>query len=468
MKKTRILAIIAIVLAILTGYMATIVFDLYTIRFDMRGQREVIREYGEPYEDPEVKAYAHPMLMPFLRKEIYVDRFVHVDVNKMGEQEVEYHAKTAKREGKATRKVIVEDHTPPEITLVADPDYYTLPGHDYVEEGFSAFDRLDGDVSDKVESRIENDKVIYTVTDAHGNTGTTEREIVYDDRKGPVISFDDGDYVKCMVNSTYNDKYKAVDDLDGDVTDKVKVEGKVDTGTLGVYTLKYTVSDSYGNETTAEKKVEVITNQGVIYLTFDDGPSAYTSRLLDILDKYKNVKVTFFVIGVVPSAYGNIKRAFNAGHAIGVHSLTHDYARIYSSDQAYWDDFEAMEDIIVQQTGQRTKLFRFPGGSSNTVSWNYNDGIMTRLAQQSKDKGLVYFDWNVESGDAGRTTDTNEVYRNIINGVQYYKTSVVLCHDSKSYTVDAIEDVIIWGLNNGYTFQALNENSFTAHHGINN
>ena len=93
---------------------------------------------------------------------------------------------------------------------------------------------------------------------------------------------------------------------------------------------------------------------------------------------------------------------------------------------------------------------------------------MTRLAQQSKDKGLVYFDWNVESGDAGRTTDTNEVYRNIINGVQYYKTSVVLCHDSKSYTVDAIEDVIIWGLNNGYTFQALNENSFTAHHGINN
>ena len=175
MKKTRVLAIIAIVLAILTGYMATIVFDLYTIKFDMQGKEQVIREYGEPYEDPEVKAYARPILMPFIRKDLYVDRFIHVDVNQMGEQEVEYHAKTAKREGKAIRKVVVEDHTPPEITLVADPDYYTLPGHEYVEEGFSAFDRLDGDVSDKVESRIENDKVIYTVTDTHGNTGTTER-----------------------------------------------------------------------------------------------------------------------------------------------------------------------------------------------------------------------------------------------------------------------------------------------------
>ena len=93
---------------------------------------------------------------------------------------------------------------------------------------------------------------------------------------------------------------------------------------------------------------------------------------------------------------------------------------------------------------------------------------MTRLAQQAADKGYVYFDWNVESGDAGRTTDPAQVYRNIINGVSGRKTSVVLCHDSKSYTVDAIEDVIIWCLNNGYSFQPLTENSFTAHHGINN
>ena len=406
--------------------------------------------------------------MPFYKEELYVNRYMHLDVNKMGEQEVEYRAVKGKKEGTAIRKVTVEDHTPPVITLVADPDYYTLPGHEYKEEGYRAVDRLDGDVTDKVESRIENDRVIYIVTDTHGNTSSLEREIVYDDRKGPIITFEDGDYVKCMVNTSYKDKYKAVDDLDGDVTDKVKVEGKVDTGSLGIYTLKYTVSDSYGNETTAEKKVEVITNQGVIYLTFDDGPSAYTSRLLDILDKYSNVKVTFFVTNVVPSAAGNIGRAFRAGHTIAVHSRTHNYAQIYASDQAYWDDFEAMQSVIVRQTGQRTNLFRFPGGSSNTVSCNYNTGIMTRLAQQAAEKGYVYFDWNVESGDAGRTTDTNEVYRNIINGVQYYKTSVVLCHDSKGYTVDAIEDVIIWGLNNGYTFLPLSSSSYTAHHGINN
>ena len=468
MKKTGVLLVIIAILISLIGVMSTLTFNLYQISFDMHGQESVVREYGGPYIDPEVTAYRSPVLMPFYKKELYVSKFMHLDVNKMGEQEIEYHRKIGNKEETAIRKVTVEDHKPPVITLITDPEYYTLPGHEYQEEGFSAFDKLDGDVTDKVICREENGIVYYSVTDAHGNEATAEREIVYDDRKGPVISFANGDYVKIMANSSYKDEYTAVDDLDGDVTDKVKVEGSVNTSSPGVYTLKYTVSDSYGNETVREKKVEVLSRRGgIIYLTFDDGPGASTSRLLDILDKY-NVKATFFVVGVYPGYFYNIKRAYEAGHTIAVHSYTHDYARIYSSESAYWADFENMQDVIVRQTGHRTNLFRFPGGSSNTVSRNYSYGIMTRLAQQAADKGYVYFDWNVESGDAGRTTDPAQVYRNIINGVSGRKTSVVLCHDSKSYTVDAIEDVIIWCLNNGYSFQPLTENSFTAHHGINN
>lgn len=209
-----------------------------------------------------------------------------------------------------------------------------------------------------------------------------------------------------------------------------------------------------------------IDDNKIIYLTFDDGPGPYTSRLLDILDKY-NVKATFFVTGAYPGYANCIGRAYNAGHAIGVHSYTHNYNQIYASESAYWSDFEKVEDLIVSQTGQRTNIFRFPGGSSNAVS-KFNPGIMTRLTKQAGQKGYYYFDWNVLSGDAGETTSSTGVYNNIVKGVSGRSTSVVLCHDIKGFTVDAMESFIPWAQSNGYTFLPLTENSPGAHHSLNN
>ncbi len=205
----------------------------------------------------------------------------------------------------------------------------------------------------------------------------------------------------------------------------------------------------------------------VIYLTFDDGPGPHTNRLLDILDKY-NVKVTFFVTGAMPGYAGCMAREAAAGHAMAVHTYTHDYAQIYASTAAFWADQERIQTLLEQQTGSRTRLMRFPGGSSNQVSRNYSRGIMTTLARQTAERGMVYFDWNVASGDAGATTDSGQVYRNIINGVSGKNEAVVLCHDSKGYTVDAIERVILWAQANGYVFMPLNVDSPTAHHPIAN
>ncbi len=205
----------------------------------------------------------------------------------------------------------------------------------------------------------------------------------------------------------------------------------------------------------------------VIYLTFDDGPGPHTNRLLDILDKY-NVKATFFVTGAMPGYADCMTREAAAGHAMAVHTYTHDYARIYASTGAFWADQERIQTLLEQKTGSRTRLMRFPGGSSNQVSRNYSRGIMTTLARQTAERGMVYFDWNVASGDAGATTDSGQVYRNIINGVSGKTEAVVLCHDSKGYTVDAMERVIKWGLENGYAFMPLTESSPTAHHPIAN
>lgn len=204
----------------------------------------------------------------------------------------------------------------------------------------------------------------------------------------------------------------------------------------------------------------------IIYLTFDDGPGPYTDRLLGILSKY-NVKATFFVTNTNSGYASCIGKAYNQGHAIGVHSYSHNYNKIYASDTAFWSDFDSMNSVIEAQTGSKSKIFRFPGGSSNTVS-SFNTGIMTKLTAQASTKGYKYFDWNVSSEDAAGATTSKAVYENIKSGVQSRSTSVVLCHDIKSYTVDAMEDFIPWAQANGYTFMTINENTPVVHHTVNN
>ena len=209
-----------------------------------------------------------------------------------------------------------------------------------------------------------------------------------------------------------------------------------------------------------------VPGEKLVYLTFDDGPGAYTDELLDILDRH-GVKVTFFVTGAFPEYRDCIRREAEAGHTVAVHTYSHSYSAIYASEEAYWADFDRINDIIEEQTGRRASLFRFPGGSSNTVSRS-NPGIMTRLAAQADERGLVYFDWNVESGDAGRTEDPDEVFEYIVQGVQSFDRSVVLCHDTHRWTIDAMDRVLTWCEQNGYTILPLDADAPTCHHIIAN
>ncbi|MBR2067102.1 MAG: DUF4214 domain-containing protein [Solobacterium sp.] len=223
---------------------------------------------------------------------------------------------------------------------------------------------------------------------------------------------------------------------------------------------------------TPQKTTNIVTNPAkTIYLTFDDGPGPYTDSLLATLAKY-NVKATFFVTSAYPAYAYCLRKAHEQGHTVAVHTATHQYSTIYQSSANYWADFNRQNQIIYEQTGSYTNLFRFPGGSSNTVSRNYNRGIMTRLANEARQKGYLYFDWNVSSGDAGETTNTNVVYQNVIYGIQANTnkglSSVVLQHDTKAFSVQAVENIIRWGLAQGYTFLAIDSSSPTVHHSIAN
>lgn len=196
----------------------------------------------------------------------------------------------------------------------------------------------------------------------------------------------------------------------------------------------------------------------VIYLTFDDGPSIYTEDILNTLDKY-NVKATFFV-----TCSGSLdkyaKKIIEKGHTLGLHTCTHRYNIIYSSEENYFNDLNSISNKVEELTGYKSKYIRFPGGSSNTIS-RFNKGIMTRLTQKVTEDGYKYYDWNIDSGDAAGA-DKEGVYNNVISALKNhnYSTNMVLMHDIKVSTKDALDM--------GYTFSNINDYTNEVHHRINN
>ena len=218
MKKVLIGVITALVI-ILALMGVTAGFQLFRIDITFNGEESVVAEYGETYEDQGAKVEKVAILFPFIRKEYPYETVNEVDVNNLGTYDFTFRAEFNGKIFEKIRKVEVKDNAPPVITLVSDPDFYTLPGHEYIEEGYSAVDKYDGDVTENVERTDDGERVTYRVSDSFGNKAELVREIVFDDRKGPEITFDDVAFIQ--QGSSFDSWYHAEDDLDGDVTDRV-------------------------------------------------------------------------------------------------------------------------------------------------------------------------------------------------------------------------------------------------------
>lgn len=205
----------------------------------------------------------------------------------------------------------------------------------------------------------------------------------------------------------------------------------------------------------------------IIYLTFDDGPSKYTPKVLEILKK-NNIKATFFVTGLNKKYFKYIHKAHKEGHQIGLHTYTHNYQKVYKSTTAYFNDLNKIQNLVYKQTGVRSKIIRFPGGTSNTVSRKYNKGIMKKLTKQVHSKGYEYFDWNLSCGDGSNGLSVNKIYKNSIKSKS--KKIILLMHDAngKENTIKALPKIIKYYKKKGYTFKVLDKKSFKVHHPINN
>lgn len=286
-----------------------------------------------------------------------------------------------------------------------------------------------------------------------------------EDTVAPVISLNGSETLRVSINSSFEDPGVTAFDTRTEVI--ISRNGSVDTSSEGDYTIEYTACDENNNCSSINRTVKVIKPAGTIYLTFDDGPGEHTGRLLDVLKKY-GVHATFFVTG--RGADELLKREHDEGHSIGLHSFSHDYSYIYRNTANFWEDMEKVRARVQTATGEDTLLMRFPGGSSNTVSARYDGGshIMSKLTKEATERGYTYFDWNVLSGDAGETTDTNQIIENVTKALKPGGASVVLQHDIKDFSVDAVEGIIQYGLENNYFFEKLTPNSFNAHHGVNN
>ena len=477
-KAVRCFFSIGIMLVLLSAFACFVLFQLnqFAIEIRLRGENAVSLEYGESYEEPGVEVILKGSL--FLKDGIIPEEALlqisgEVDESKVGSYTISYSADYYWFHEEAERTVKVIDTKPPVITLKEAPENTLAEDGIYQEAGYSAWDNYDGDITNQVILTHSLGKITYVAIDSSGNLAYVDREVPYHDPIPPKIHLEGGESYAIPTGTQYTEPgYTAEDNVDGDLTAYVAVEGYVDWLRPGTYPITYTVSDARENVTTVTRNVEVTAaprpeiqwpEDKTIYLTFDDGPGENTERLLDILDAY-GVKATFFV---VDSDYRHLlKEITDRGHSIGIHSLTHTYERIYASPEAYFDDLVWMQQLIYDYTGVRTTLMRFPGGSSNKVSHKTCEGIMTILTEAVQDAGFQYFDWNVDSDDAGKAHDTQTVKQNVIDGIRESGTAVVLQHDIRHFSVDAVEDIIVWGLSNGYTFRPLTPNSPPFHHDV--
>lgn len=377
------------------------------------------------------------------------------------------------------------DTIAPTITLKGDSYMLISYGSTFKDPGVSAADDRDGNLTSSVVSKGSVNTTMYgpqiltyTVTDSAGNIETIQRTVVVQEFNAPVLTLSGNELIYVPIGSEYVDPgFSAVDDTDGDITDQVVLSDSVDYHTPGTYTLTYTITDSSGNSTSLNRTLKVFQPQSaeqasnppgkIVYLTFDDGPGPHTKKLLDLLDKF-NVDVTFFVTGQNEDYFNLIGDAHRRGHTIALHSFSHNLKEIYANETAYYKDLSKISSVCETQTGEKATIVRFPGGTSNTASKKYCVGIMTALTKSLPAKGYRYCDWNVDSVDAGGAKSASEVASNVIRDIQRFSRSYVLLHDTKSYTVEAIEEILYWGLVNGYTFLPLTPDSEMTHHRANN
>ena len=269
MKKIYLIIASAVLACIALVLVGMLVFNKYTLELNVADGDVIHMEYGA--ENLDVLALYKGTI--FNKEGIPVELNIEgdVDYTKLGEYEVSISATYKEQTKTAEVIIVVQDTLPPVIELLSDPEYVTNPSAEYVEEGFTAIDNYDGDVTNQVVREEKDGVVIYTVTDSHGNTAVEERTIVYKDIIAPVITLNGEQEMSLNLGEAYVEPgFTAADECDGDLTQSVTVEGEIDVQKYGIYSFVYKVTDSSGNEGTITRTVRIADLEAPVIQLYGD------------------------------------------------------------------------------------------------------------------------------------------------------------------------------------------------------
>ena len=468
LKKKAIKKLLLFFLLILLIIMLVLIFTKQNFR--VKNLENEILEVNTNYKLSKLKVCYGSLFL--CEKANYKITNNNINIKKIGDYKVHYKLTYKNKTKKVIQEIKVVDTTKPKIKI-ANKEIMVCPNKKKLNTKIIATDNYDKNINKKIGIKFSSNKVVIRAKDSSGNETIIIRKASIEDKNRPkiILKGDKTEYVQ--IGKKYEEKgVKAIDICDGNITKKVISKNNIDTSKLGTYQVVYEVTDSSNNKAKAIRNIKIIKKRQIIipkgktiYLTFDDGPGEYTDKLLDILKKY-NVKATFFVTNNIKNYKEVVKRASDEGHTIGLHTWSHKYS-IYKSKEAYFHDLYKLKKEVEQITGKKENIIRFPGGSSNTISYNYKKGIMKYLTKEVENRGFYYFDWNIESNDSGGTTNTKKITKNIITHLKG-PTNVVLQHDIYNYSIKSVEQTIKYGLKHGYKFSRIKETTPGVHHMVNN
>lgn len=206
------------------------------------------------------------------------------------------------------------------------------------------------------------------------------------------------------------------------------------------------------------------------FLTFDDGPSYNTLKILDILKEH-DIKATFFVVASKldnPDSLKALQRMADEGHTIAVHAYDHVYSDLYKSKDAFFEDFDKAIALIEEKTGKKPEIARLPGGTYS--AWQFcqqygGDGaIFDEIMDEFEARNIMVADWNVDSEDWNSATSASEATANVISGSKRrlngeYKTALILMHDFKN-TIASLDNTIEQLKGLGFSFETLHNGGY--------
>lgn len=215
-----------------------------------------------------------------------------------------------------------------------------------------------------------------------------------------------------------------------------------------VATARFAAQVEKENRQAAEKKKTA-------YLTFDDGPSDNTRKILEVL-KEKKAVATFFLIGkeITPEREDIVKQTVKQGNAVGVHTYCHEKNKLYCNAESFFDDFNMASDSIKKVTGKKPVLHRFPWGSNNGYVCSYVDSLHEKLQEE----GIKSYDWNVSGEDSiGGTVAQSTIFQNVKKDLTRYDEPIILLHDSATMdnTAAVLGQIIDYIRSQGYEFATL-------------